>query len=70
MKYSNFDPLIVSAIGKSHVYFIFRKDGVEVEIDLYLKTVSHSLMTNEIEFLKMYYPFIYLSELKVEVKAF
>ena len=52
------------------IYFIFRTNAEEVEIDTNYKSVSHQLSFMEIRFINDHYPFIEIEKFKIKKKIF
>jgi len=44
--------LLTSSVANPSVYFIFRGNGEEVKIDLFLKTISHLPTFKEMNFIE------------------
>lgn len=70
MKYSNTPVVMAPAYKLIDVYFIFRNNGEEVEINVEKKSSTHQLTFNEIGFINENYPFIKVEQFKLIQKTF
>lgn len=62
------------AIAKStidgNIYYLFRDNNMEIEIDIKLKIVSEQLTIKEFHFLESYFPYIELKRFKIRTKKY
>ena len=72
---SNYDAIILDvAMAPAYMimdlYFIFRSNGEEVEIDLKTNLVTHQLSFSELRYINDNYPFIAIDKFKIKKKTF
>ena len=66
----DFDVVMAPAYMIVDMFFIFRSNGEEVEIDLKSKSVTHQLTFIELRFIKNYYPFMTIENYKIKKKTY
>lgn len=64
------DVVMAPAYMIVNLYFIFRTNGEEVEIDLKTNLVTHQLSFSELRYINDNYPFIMIDKFKIKKKNF
>jgi len=70
MEMQDFDVAMAPAYMISDIYFIFRSNGEEVEINLKTNLITHQLSFREINFVNDFYPFIKIENYKIKKKTY
>lgn len=70
METEEIEVVMVPAYVRRNIYFIFRSNSEEVEIDTQTKLITNQLSFKELVFIKDNYPFIEIDKYKIKKKEF
>lgn len=65
-----FETAMAVSFKSSEIYYIFRNNGEQIEIDVKNKTVSNQLIFSEINFIDENYPFFKIETFLIRKKTY
>ena len=62
-------PLVQSTFDVN-LFYLFRDNNIEVEVNIKIKTSTHQLTFKEIDFLEQQFPYLDVHQLKIRTKKY